>query len=75
MSSLLHTVGGSQHDSTVLCMEQWLFFFFSVAILCAESNLRCPRCFVVQLIKGPEDTEKQLKLRPDGASQLLVLAA
>lgn len=39
MNGLLHTVGGYEPDGTVLCMEQWLFFLFSVAILCADSNL------------------------------------
>lgn len=51
------------------------FFLSLVANLCAESNLWCPRCFVVWFIKRPEDTQKQLQLRPAEVSHSLVLAA
>lgn len=74
MDSLLHTVGGYEHDSSVLGVWWLFFFFFSIAFLCANSNLQYPRCVVVQLIKGLEDAEKQLQLRLSGVSQLLVLA-
>lgn len=49
------------------------FFLSLVANLCAESYLPCPRCFVVWFIKGLEDTQKQLQLRPAEVSHSLAL--
>lgn len=42
MSSLLHAVGGCEHDSTVLCMERWLFSYFQLQfyVLRVTSDVR-----------------------------------
>lgn len=71
-SSLLHAVGGYEHSAV---RGASAFFLSLVANLCAESDLRCPRCFVVWFIKGLEDTWKQLQLRAPEVYQSLVLAA